>query len=106
VADHPPQDSPELEDELDSESYYSAAKSSVIIGALAFFPGIGLIFVWYLAAAAVLAAAIVGLARGLPAVRHSARRSRTWMAGVVGVLFCAMDIVVALVAFFAVVKSR
>jgi hypothetical protein len=93
-------------DELDPEAYYGAAKSSVIIGILAFFPGVALIFIWYMAAAAVLASAIVGLYRGVTALRNSPRRSRPWMAAIVGVLFCAMDIVVALVAFFALVKSR
>jgi hypothetical protein len=111
VADDLPPDSPELDDALeedafDPESYYPAAKSSVIIGILAFFPGVALIFIWYLAASAVLAAAIVGLYRGLSALRHSPRRSRPWMAAIVGVCFCGMDIVVALVAFFAAVKTR
>ena len=106
MADDLQPDSADPDEELDSESHYSAAKSSVIIGILAFFPGVALIFIWYLAAAAVLAGAIVGLYRGLSALRHSQRRSRTWTAALVGVCFCAMDIVVALVAFFAAVKTR
>jgi hypothetical protein len=106
VADDLQPNSADPTEELDSKSYYSAAKSSVIIGILAFFPGVALIFIWDLLAAAVLAGAIVGLTRGLSALRHSTRRSRTWMAAIVGVCFCAADVIVALVAFFAVAKSR
>lgn len=106
MADDLPPDSPALDDDLVAQTYYSAAKSSVIIGVLTFFPGIALIFIWYLAAAPVLAGAIIGLYRGVPALRHTPRGGRIWMVAIVGVSICAMDIVMALAAFVGAVKAR
>jgi hypothetical protein len=106
VSDDELLDADDPSDEVDSEQYYSAARSSVIIGILVFFPGVALIFIWYLFGAVVLAGALVGLYRGISALRHSARRSRIWMAALVGTVFCGADIAIVLVAIFAVLRSK
>jgi hypothetical protein len=70
--------------DLDGEAFYSRAKSSVIIGVLAFFPGIGLAFIWVVFGLLALIAALIGLYRGLTCLRVSSRPSPTWMAAIIG----------------------
>ena len=81
-------------DELDFDSEVNRAKPAIVLGVLAFFPGIALAFIYVLVWAAAFATALLGLYLGIKAIRGTTRPGRPWIAAVIGIGICAGDVLV------------
>lgn len=89
----------------EGRALWRLARSSVIIGALTFFPGIALMFVYYLFAAPALAAGLVGAWRGWTALRQAHRGTKTWIAALLGIIICLGDVVMIVIVLGSTYSS-
>ena len=87
----PASDADEL-DGVDVFAHYGRAKVSVVLGIIAFFPGILLAFVYVVFALIALVVGIAGFFYGVTALARSVRGTRPWLVAAVGTLVSGIDV--------------